>query len=191
MSLHIGRPRGILSHLSFAWSRDWVLLSWRRSSDGQLNMISIRHSAYILSGSSKHIFQIWWKSIQLFPHDVATITQKRDFIYLYEKLWFLLYALCVRSFPIAAFSWNGKSEEYLWSSAFLSIQSNAKIFPIQPHEPVGRIFPEVKSYLIVSLNSWLLKLGMSSMYVSCSPKLILYILAMGGRSEAAKNKKIK
>ena len=50
------------------------------------------HSAYILSGNSKHIFQTWWKSIQLFSHDMATIRQKLDVIYLYEKL--LIFMLC-------------------------------------------------------------------------------------------------
>ena len=35
-----------------------------------------------------------------------------SFIYM-RNFWFLCYALCIQSLAIAAYSWNGKSEEYL------------------------------------------------------------------------------
>lgn len=100
---------------------------------GNLMWFPIQHSAYILSGNSKHIFQTWWKSIQLFSHDVATIRQKLDVIYLYEKL--LIFMLCFVYSELCNSCLQLKWKERgipLFAQHFSAFQSNANIFPIQP-----------------------------------------------------------
>lgn len=101
--LPIGRPRDILSHLSFAWSRDWVLLSWKRRSDGQLNMILhtpfciyfIRQLKTYLPNLMKihSVISTWCDNHQ---------TETWFYLFIWETFDFFLYALCVQNFPIAA-----------------------------------------------------------------------------------------
>ena len=121
-SLLIERPLGILLYLSFAFSRDWLLFSWRKSSDGQPNMY------FPLTTQQIFYYAIQNRSSKSdgnpFHHFHVMRWQSETWLYLFGWQTLDFYpVLCVRGFLIAAYSWNYRSDGYLWSQLSASQHS--------------------------------------------------------------------
>lgn len=163
--------------------RNWMFLLWIRTSDGQLDVISyITFSIYFIR-QFKTYLQTWWKNPFNYFHMMWQPSDRNSMSLIYMRnFWFLCYA-AYSELCNSCLQPKWKERIPLFAQHFSAFRAMLTSFQYSPKNQLAGYFQRVKSYLIVSLNSWLLKFGMSSIDVSCSHKSILYIFFMGDRSE--------
>lgn len=133
VSLYTGRPRGILLHLSLEWCRDWMFLLWIRTSDGQLDVISyITFSIYFIRQFKTYLPNLMKIHSIIFTWCGNHQTETRCHLFIWETFDFYAMLCVFRALQQLLTAEMERTRNTSVCSAFLSIQSNANIFPIQP-----------------------------------------------------------